>query len=245
MSRNKRSYAQELCVKNVGMVMHKTGMLWPGCRIGIALSGGLDSFVLTKTLKIRQGILPFHIEIMAIHINAGFSPEDHRELLPWLAKEGIPAHIEVGDFGLRAQNESSGKPCFRCAWLRRKRLFELCEQYQLTHLAFGHNAEDLAETFFLNICRNGRVQGMSLKEAFFGGKLLVIRPLLLVEKKYIRQAARQWDLPIFTNSCPFAGHTARSDMAETLKNLYGVSRQSRRCIINAVCRWQLKNNVGS
>ena len=79
MSRNKRSYAQQLCVKTVGMTMHRIKMIWPGCKIGIALSGGVDSFVLTKTLKIRQGILPFRIDIIALHINPGFAPrsEEH------------------------------------------------------------------------------------------------------------------------------------------------------------------------
>ncbi len=162
--------------------------------------------------------------------------------MPWLSREGIACHIETGDFGPKAEREGDGAPCFRCAWLRRKRLFELCGQYHLTHLAFGHNADDLTETFFMNICRNGRVQGMSMCEPFFGGKLMVVRPLLLLGKKYIRQAARQWDLPFFENSCPWSGHTARSDMAETLKSLYAVSRQSRRCIENAICRWQLGEN---
>ncbi len=54
--------------------MHATGMLWPHCRIGIALSGGVDSFVLTKVMQIRQKIVPFPFEIMVIHLNPGFDP---------------------------------------------------------------------------------------------------------------------------------------------------------------------------
>lgn len=239
MGRGKRSFAQEYCVKNVGLTLHRAAMLWPGARIGIALSGGVDSFVLAKTLAIRKGILPFRIELMALHVNPGFVRGIQAPLLPWLGGEGIPAHIEEGEFGMQAAQESERTPCFRCAWLRRKRLFELCAQYRLTHLAFGHNAEDMAETFFLNLCRNGRVAGMKMRESFFGGKLMVIRPLLLTEKKYIRQAARQWDLPVFSNPCHWAGRTARSAMAETLNSLYSVSRHSRRCIINGLARWEL------
>ena len=63
--REKRSYAQEVCVKSAGKAMQQTGMIWPGCRIGVAVSGGVDSFVLLKTLHIRQGIVPFRFEIMA------------------------------------------------------------------------------------------------------------------------------------------------------------------------------------
>lgn len=239
MSREKRSFAQEYCVKNVGMAMHRAGMIRPGARIGIALSGGVDSFVLAKTLALRRAVLPFNIELMALHINPGFTPGAQVALLPWLAREGMAAHVEEGDFGPRAERESRRAPCFRCAWLRRKRLFELCANYNLTHLAFGHNAEDLVETFFLNLCRNGRVDGMKLAESFFGGKLVLIRPLLLVEKKYIRQAARQWNLPVFSGGCPWSGRTARSSMAETLQSLYNVGKQARRCILNGVSRFEL------
>lgn len=241
MSREKRSFAQEVCVKSAGKAMQMTGMLWPGCRVGVAASGGVDSFVLLKTLKIRQGIVPFRFEIMALHLNPGFDGQSHAALLPWLAAHGIPAHVEVTSHGPDAHSEKNLRrsACFRCAWLRRKRLFELCSQYGLTHLALGHNAEDLVETFFMNICRNGRVDGMSMNEPFFDGKLRLIRPLMLVEKKYIRQAARQWGLPIWANACPSAGRTARSDMAQTLEHLYAITKDGRRCVLNGLTRWQL------
>ncbi len=248
MSREKRSFAQEVCVKSAGKAMQKTGMLWPGCRVGVAVSGGVDSFVLLKTLKIRQGIVPFRFELMALHLNPGFAPQNHAALLPWLAQEGIAAHLEVTDYGPQAHSEQNLRrsACFRCAWLRRKRLFELCARYGLSHLALGHNAEDLVETFFLNLCRNGRVEGMSMSEPFFNGGLQVIRPLLLVEKKYIIKAARQWKLPTWANACPSAGRTARSSMARNLEQLYGVSKDARRSILNGLTRWQLrKNSLGA
>lgn len=224
--------------------MQKTGMLWPGCRVGVAVSGGVDSFVLLKTLKIRQGIVPFRFELMALHLNPGFAPQSHAALLPWLAREGIAAHLEVTDHGPQAHSEQNLRrsACFRCAWLRRKRLFELCARYGLSHLALGHNAEDLVETFFLNLCRNGRVDGMSMSEPFFNGGLQLIRPLLLVEKKYIVKAARQWELPVWANACPSAGRTARSSMARNLEQLYSVGKDARRSILNGLTRWQLRKN---
>lgn len=241
MSREKRSFAQQTCVKNSGLVLHRTGTLWPGCRIGVAVSGGVDSFVLLKVLKIRQGILPFSIEIMALHCNPGFDRQSHASLLSWLAREGIAGHIEIGDFGPRAHSEENRarSACFRCAWLRRKRLFELCAQYGLTHLAIGHNANDLLATFLLNFCRNGRVAGMGMDESFFGGSLRVIRPLLLVEKKYIRQAARQWELPIWENTCPSNGFTARTGTDEILDAIRKIIPNAPRSMLNGLCRWQL------
>ena len=57
--REKRTFAQEYCVKSAGKAMQQLHMVQPGSRIGIAVSGGVDSFVLLKCLHIRQGIVPF------------------------------------------------------------------------------------------------------------------------------------------------------------------------------------------
>lgn len=238
--RGKRGFSQEACIRGAGAAMQRLGMLRPGCRVGVAASGGVDSFVLLKTLLIRRGIVPFPFEIMAIHLNPGFDPHSHDPLNEWLAREGVAGHVELTDFGPEAHSERNLRrsACFRCSWLRRRRLFELCDRYRLTHLALGHNADDLVTTFFLNLCRNGRVDGMSPNEPFFGGRLHVIRPLLFVEKKHIIRAARKWELPVWRNACPSAGRSARSDMAATLETLYGVAGDSRRCIFNALIRRQ-------
>lgn len=245
MKKAKLTYAQEACVKAAGKAMHRTAMISQGARVGVAVSGGMDSFVLLRTLILRQRIVPFRFEIMALHVNPGFDPQSHAALIPWLEEHGVSGHVEVTNHGPHAHSEENlrNSACFRCAWLRRKRLFELCAQYRLTHLAFGHNADDLVHTFFLNLCRNGRVDGMSMNESFFGGNLQVIRPLLLLEKSHIRRAARQWGLPIWANPCPSAGNTKRSDMADTLENLYKSYKDARNCIFNGLTRWQMERNA--
>ncbi len=248
MKKKSLQFAQQVCVKSAGKAMQKTGMLTPYARIGVAVSGGVDSFVLLKVLTIRQRIVPFPFEIMALHVNPGFDAQSHAPLIPWLEEHGIAAHIDVTDHGPHAHSDANtgNSACFRCAWLRRKRLFELCAMYNVSHLAFGHNADDLVHTFFMNLCRNGRVDGMSMNESFFNNRLQVIRPLLLLEKKYILKAAKQWELPIWQNPCPSAGQTKRSDMEETLKNLYGSYKDAKRCIFNGLVRWQLdKQSVPS
>lgn len=228
-----------------GKLMQTTNMLYPGARVGVALSGGMDSFVLLKVLQLRQRIVPFPFSIMALHVNPGFAQKNHAPLLPWLAENGIAGHAEVADHGPRAHSEENRKrsACFYCAMLRRKRLFELCNHYKLSHLAFGHNTDDLVSTFMLNLCQTGRVEGMAGREAFFGGKLMVIRPLLLVEKKLIRKAAAQWKLPIWDNPCPSAGATRRGEIMQDVEDLCRGHKARRTNIFNALCRWQLQADV--
>lgn len=240
MSRLSFSYAQERCVRLAGKLMQRTDMLYPGARVGVALSGGVDSFVLLQVLLIRRRIVPFPFELMALHVNPGFDVQSHAPLLPWLAANGVAGHCEVTDHGPRAHSEENRKRsvCFYCAMLRRKRLFELCRQYKLTHLAFGHNADDLVSTFMLNLCQTGRVEGMSMKEPFFNGRLMVIRPLMLAEKKLIRKSAEQWDLPVWRNPCPSAGSTKRSEIMQDVETLCAGHKGRRKSIFNALCRWQ-------
>lgn len=241
----KLSFAQKKCVSTVGMLMQKTGMAGAGARIGVAVSGGVDSFALIKILTIRKAILPFPIELMVLHVNPGFSPDSHTPLVDWCAEQGLAAHIELTDHGPRAHSDENRKnsPCFFCSMLRRKRLFDLCREYDLTHLAFGHNADDLVVTFFMNVVQNGRVDGLTAAEDFFGGQLKVIRPALFLEKSFMRTAARQWGLPIWKNDCPSSGTTRRTEIHDWLQLEMGRDKRIRHNIVNALTRYQLDRQV--
>lgn len=241
MPRDKLTFAQQVCLKGAGKAMQRTAMLEPGVRIGIAVSGGVDSWVLLEVLRRRQRIVPFRYEIMALHLNPGFEPQSHRPLVSYLENHGLAGHVELTDFGPRGHSSENRKhsACFYCAMLRRTRLFELCRQYKLTHLAFGHTADDLVTTFFMNLVQNGRVDGMNLKESFFRGELMVIRPLLLVEKADIIRAARQWALPVWTNACPSAGHSRRAEYEARVRMLHGDDRMLKKNLYNGLCKWQL------
>lgn len=245
MSRVKYTYAQQICIKSAGKAMQRSNMLFDGARVGIAVSGGMDSWVLLQVLKIRQGIVPFHFDIMALHVNPGFDSTSHAPMIEWLARNNVPNVMEVSDHGLRAHSEENRKrsACFYCAMLRRKRLFQLCRENNLTHLAFGHNADDLVSNFFMNLTQTGRVSGMTMTEPFFGGALQVIRPLLMVEKSMIAKAVKQWDLPVWSNPCPSAGHTRRSEVMEDLNVLCKGSKTLKKNIFNGICRWQFAQHV--
>lgn len=237
----KLSFAQKQCVAGVGKLMQQSAMVHDGARVGVAVSGGVDSFTLLHVLRIRQAIVPFDFEIMALHVNPGFRPDEHAPLAAYLTEHGLSGHLEVTDFGPRAHSDENraNSPCFYCAMLRRKRLFELCRTYNLTHLAFGHNVDDLASTFFMNILQNGRVEGMAHAEPFFQGRLMVIRPALAVEKKFIKAAARQWGLPIWENTCPSNGVSKRDQISSWLADTWRQDARIKNNVFNALRRHQL------
>ena len=241
MARERWNYAQKVCVRSAGKLMQQAGLVRAGARVGVAVSGGADSLVLMRVMLERRAIAPFRFELMALHVNPGFDPEAHGPLAQWLAGLGVPAHLELDDHGVRAHQEEgrNGAACFRCSRMRRKRLFELVQRYGLTHLAMGHNAEDLAATFFMNLLMAGRVDGLAMREEFFGGMLTLIRPLLWVEKKDIRKAAVSWGLPVRENPCPSAGASGRSEMEAFLESTWRKDGRLKSNTLQGLLRWTL------
>lgn len=237
----KLTFAQKKCVSATGKLMQMTGMVSHGARIGVAASGGVDSFLMLKVLTIRKAIMPFPVELMAFHINPGFDPQSHYPLVDWCAEHSIPLHIELTDYGPRAHTDENRRnsPCFFCAMHRRKRLFELCRDYNMTHLAFGHNADDNVVTFFMNIFQNGRAEGILPNESFFGGNLQVIRPTMLLDKATVIKAAKQWELPIWENICPSNGFTKRDDTHEWLRKIWHGDKRIKNNVFNAITRQQV------
>lgn len=237
----KLTYAQKQCLGAVGKLMQTTEMIHPGARIGVAASGGVDSWLMLQILHMRRRIVPFPFELMVLHVNPGFEPESHAPLARWLADNGVAGHLEVTDYGPRGHSEENRtkSPCFYCARLRRKRLFELCAQYGLTHLAMGHTADDLMATFFMNLFDTGKVYGMSMKEEFFGGKMTMIRPLMYLEKKTVIKAARDFGLPVWANVCPSAGKTRRTETEDWLAERFARDSRVKTNVLKGLQRWQL------
>ncbi len=239
--RSRLTYAQKQCLGAVGKLMQQGKMIYPGARIGVAASGGVDSWLMLKILTMRQAIVPFKFDIMALHLNPGFDPDNHAPLADWLKKNRVSGHVESTDYGIRGHSKENRQKsaCFYCAKLRRKRLFELCAKYRLTHLALGHTADDLTATFFMNLMHSGSVYGLAIKESFFQGELTLIRPLMLLRKKTIIKAAKDFTLPVWQNDCPSAENTSRAATEDWLKKHVFSNAVTAANVTQALQRWQL------
>jgi tRNA 2-thiocytidine biosynthesis protein TtcA len=134
---------------------------------------------------------------------------------------GLTLRVETTDYGLVAHSSANREnPCFLCARLRRKRLFEVAHELGCRKVALAHTKDDLIETFFMNICYAGEVSTMLPAQPFFKGLLTVIRPLAYAEEGLIRRFVRQKGLRTFPNPCPSAGRTTRTEIKQLLAQLY-------------------------
>ena len=220
------SYTYKALNSLIGKAIHRYDLIRDGDRILVGVSGGMDSLTLLWAMSERRKRVPVQYELFPVYIDPGFSEGINQRLSETCRQMGFPLTVDRTDHGIIAHGpDNRENPCFLCARLRRKRLFEIADQLGCTKLALGHNKDDLIETLFLNICYAGEISTMVPRQDFFSGRFTIIRPLAMVEAKDIRRFAKSQGFPTFDNPCPSAGYTKRSEIKSMLDGLYRTNRK--------------------
>jgi len=207
--------------RTFGKAIHRYGLISEGDRIAVGISGGIDSLMLMFMLNERQHRIPISYSISGIHINPGFDRQTSDQLMTYCAQQGYNLTVDYTEHGLIAHSDQNREnPCFLCARLRRKRLFEIADQLNCNKLALGHNKDDLIETLFINMCYGGEMSTMLPKQSMFKNKFHIIRPLALTDADIIRRVSKKLNFPIIDQFCPSAGKTKRHEIRQMLMDLY-------------------------
>jgi tRNA 2-thiocytidine biosynthesis protein TtcA len=205
----------------IGKAIHDYDMIREGERILLGLSGGADSLTLAWLLAERRRRIRVRYELEAVYVDPGFEGGAGEVLRPFCDRLEIPLRIECTDDGLISHSPVNREnPCFLCAHLRRKRMFEIAAELRCTKLALGHNKDDLIETLFLNMCFSGDISTMRPAQVLFEGRFTVIRPLAYAEASLIRRFTREYRLPVLENPCPSANRSRRAEVKSLLRDLY-------------------------
>ena len=164
----------------------------PGKRIGVALSGGLDSVVLLDTVCKAQA--KDQSQIFVFHIHHGLQKQADEWLIfcEKLAKK-YKVHF---DFRLlHLGNQEQGNIEARARAGRYEVLTELCMEYGIEDLLLAHHQNDQAETMLLQLLRGAGVAGMAgmpntrtLNNT--EGKITLRRPLLNQSRKELEAYAK-------------------------------------------------------
>jgi tRNA 2-thiocytidine biosynthesis protein TtcA len=219
----------------VGKSIQRYQLIDPGDRILVALSGGVDSTALLWILHERLRRIPTPYKLAALQVTLGFDGEDCAPVQSWVGSLGIPVHVYHSTFGLEAHGpENRENPCFLCARRRRATLFTEARRLGCTKIAFGHNLDDLIETFLMNILYGSQIAAMLPRQPFFGGEITVIRPLALLDSDTIRRFHRARGLPWTSNPCPSKNKGKRQEIRVILQGLYRKNRKIRGNILNAM-----------
>ena len=157
-------------------------------RLLVAVSGGPDSIVLLDALH-REG---FSVVIAHcnFHLRGNASNED-AEFVRQLADKYQVPYCQI-DFDTEKVAEERKVSIEMAARDLRYEWFEqMADELNCSLIAVAHNADDVVETFFLNLTRGSGLQGLSGMAQLRGR---VVRPLLKVSRKQIMEYIAEYGL---------------------------------------------------
>ncbi len=150
-------------------------------KVLLAVSGGIDSMYMAE----RAPELFPGASFAVCHCNFGLrgdeSDGDEAFVRDWCARNGMPLFVKsfpTADFA--RQNDLSIEMAAR--ELRYSWFGELCASEGFACVAVAHNADDNAETFFLNLLRGTGTRGLR----GMGDRDFIVRPLLGISRTEIR-----------------------------------------------------------
>ncbi len=209
-------------------------MISDGDKVLAAVSGGKDSLVMLDALAAFRKFkkVSFHLE--AIHIAVEDVPyEVDRTFLKRFTEElQIPLHFITIHAGIEGRGKKA--PCFVCSWHRRKTLFEFAKTHGFQKLALGHHRDDAVETLLINMAYHGHISSLPGKLSMFGGRMELIRPLLLLTDKDTREYAAIKQFPMLVEECPYANLTKRTTARKLMEALNEIHPKAVANIFNAM-----------
>ena len=207
--------------RQVGEAIGDYGMIAPGDRVMVCVSGGKDSFGLLDILLSLKDRAPFGFEVIAVNLDQK-QPDFPADVLPrYLAERGIDHRIVEQDTYsvVKRVIPEGGTMCSLCSRLRRGVLYRVASELGATRIALGHHRDDILATFFLNLFFGGKLKTMPPKLVSDDGRHVVIRPLAYVRERDLARYADLMAFPIIPcNLCGSQEHLQRRQVTAMLRD---------------------------
>lgn len=203
--------------------LRRTARRWPvlpeGARLALAVSGGLDSLAMAYLVgeynrSIRQPLelIVVHVRLDAGGVTEGLPARIHR----WFDLRGL----EVEEVSPRLEaSEEVPLGCFACARARRRTLLEAAEIRGASHVALGHHADDVVETWLMSLMYTGTAEAMPPARSYFGGAVHLVRPLYELQRRELERLVRLAGIPEPASPCAVDSRTRRDTVRGVLAAL--------------------------
>ncbi|MFH1211050.1 MAG: TIGR00269 family protein [archaeon] len=228
--------------RKVFKTVAKYEMIRDGDRIGVAVSGGKDSFSLLYLLS-RFADKHRKLSIVVISVDEGI--RDYRDLFnveKYCRENRIEYHSYSfkEEFGLtldQMRKKTDMNPCSICGILRRFLLNAKSRELKLTKVATGHNLDDEAQSILMNQFRGnlersarlGPVTGILSDKKF----VRRMKPFYLLSEKEVATYSFIKKLPVPYSECPYAASSYRADVRDMLNEFTKKHPQTKHAIINS------------
>jgi tRNA(Ile)-lysidine synthase TilS/MesJ len=220
--------------KEVGRCINRYSLVKENDRILVGLSGGKDSLVLLETLARRRKRLPvdYHVAAAYIHLK-GIGYESDRIFMESFCNElDVPFKVIEVETDLTKTEDKS--ICFLCSWHRRKQLFDIADAENFNKIALGHHMDDAAETLLMNMFFSGSMSSMPPALELFSGKIILIRPLLMLSEEKIIEYSEIRNFPAQKKICPYSGGSQRAKMKSLIEEIKKTEKNAVSNIFNSM-----------
>jgi len=216
-------------------------MIDDGDKIAVGVSGGKDSIALMLALNSLKRFYPKKFELIAITVSMGFENTDFSPIYSLCEREKIEYVIEetkIGEIVFNVRKETN--PCSLCSKMRSGALNDAAIRLGCNKVALGHHYDDVVETFFMSLFKEGRINCFSPVTYLDRMKITKIRPMIYLPEKEITYFINKNTLPIVKNPCPADGNTTRQYMKELILSLEKENKRLKQQIFHAVKTSEIK-----
>jgi len=195
-------FYRKMVFQKVKKIIEKYGMISPGDKILVAVSGGPDSVCLLHILNryAREMALELHI----IHINHGIrkreSKREEKFVSDLACGMGLPITVKSLDVPTYARRK--GLTVEEAARdVRYRSLESLATKLGFGKIALGHTASDQVETVLMHLLRGSGPQGLSgMPPVRKLGSSSIIRPLIEIDREEILNYLKENNLTFCLDS---------------------------------------------
>lgn len=229
-------------LKDLNKAIYQFKMIEDGDRIAVAVSGDKDSLTLLKLLDLRRASSKENYEIVAVHVSGdgnGPACQIHAPLIEWFQSNGYAYAAE--EFNI-PENEKIPLNCHRCSWNRRKQIFEMARRENCNVVAYGHHADDLAQTTLMNLIFHGKAETMPPVSDYFGGIFRMIRPMAYLTEADIKRFAKLADFPEPPPNCPLSQDSQRQVAQQFINKAQKQFPDVRKNLLRAGLKYTLNGN---